>query len=400
MSNYVERSRRGLGSRIKNSVGGVIFGIVLLLLGTVAIFLNESRAVKRAKDLKEGRGQVVSVEAAKVDPANEGKLVHFSGETKTGAPISDSQFGISGDYIRINRKAEMYQWVEEVSSKDKKNVGGSVDTEKTYSYTKAWKNSPVDSTKFKVNNGHSNPTKMPFRDLAVEAKTVTLGAFTLPDFLVSRINNGTSSALTSLEKAVTEVKNAGQISDGGVYIGSDPLNPAIGDIRVKFNVVKPGPTSVVGKQQGSTLAKFPTKTGGTIEILHVGIHDAGQMFDTEVKNNTVLTWILRGAAFAMLVLGFNLILGPLSVMADVLPFLGNLVSKGTGVIAFLLAALVWTIVVGISWLIVRPLIGGALLALTVVTIVLIVKRMKQGKAEAGPPPMQEEPPSMTPPPLN
>ena len=59
----------------------------------------------------------------------------------------------------------MYQWKETVSSSSQKNLGGSKTTEKTYSYSKEWSSSSVDSSNFhprgQTEYGDGNP-EMPF----------------------------------------------------------------------------------------------------------------------------------------------------------------------------------------------------------------------------------------------
>ena len=47
--------------RIKRAVGGVIFGLILIVLMVIGLFWNEGRAVQTARSLAEGSGAVVSV---------------------------------------------------------------------------------------------------------------------------------------------------------------------------------------------------------------------------------------------------------------------------------------------------------------------------------------------------
>ena len=59
----------GIGSRLVESIKGVLVGILFFLGSFPLLFWNEGRAVRRAKDLEEGRGAVVAVAAETVDPA-------------------------------------------------------------------------------------------------------------------------------------------------------------------------------------------------------------------------------------------------------------------------------------------------------------------------------------------
>ena len=76
MSEYVEVEHTSWGNRIGNSIGGIFFGFLLLAIGVGLIWFNEGRSVKRAKALKEGQGETVTLETLdNVDSSLDGKLV-------------------------------------------------------------------------------------------------------------------------------------------------------------------------------------------------------------------------------------------------------------------------------------------------------------------------------------
>ncbi|MDP5006397.1 MAG: hypothetical protein NWQ35_11120, partial [Verrucomicrobiales bacterium] len=139
MSSYVEVTRRGIGGRSKDSIGGAILGLIIVAVVVVLLFWNEGRAVKRAHDLEEGAGSVVTVTSDRVDPAMEGNLVHLTGETKTPKLLEDPEFGIAATAIKLIREVEMYQWVEVEKSEEKTSVGGTTETTTTYTYEKEWR---------------------------------------------------------------------------------------------------------------------------------------------------------------------------------------------------------------------------------------------------------------------
>ncbi len=393
MSDYVEVTRQGLGGRGKDSLGGAFFGFILVLAGTVLLFWNEGRAVKRYLALKEGAGAVVSTSADPINPSTEGKLVHLSGETKTNEPIGDADFGISASGIRLDRHSEMYQWIEEVRSETKEKVGGGTETVKRYSYTRAWRDRPVDSSQFKVPGGHQNPKTMLFGSASVTAAKVTLGAFTLPDFLVSRIGGGGPLAVESLDQASAEVKSQGKLSGGGVYFGSNPEAPEVGDLRVKFSLVPTGIVSIVAQQSGSTFVPYQAKSGA-VELLELGSVSASDMFQMAQDRNKMLTWALRIGGFILLMVAFSMILRPLAVLASVLPFLGRLARTGIGIVSFLLAAVVATFTISVAWIFYRPILGITILALGIMVLVMLVKRSKKAPAALAPP-LPGTPPPLT-----
>jgi hypothetical protein len=129
---FTETTSTGWFSRIGQSIAGVLFGIVLILGSGVLMFWNEGRAVQTARSLAEGQGVVVDVDAARVDPGNDGKLVHVTGDLKTTAPLNDPEFGVSVPAARLVRTVEMYQWKEDSHTEKSKNFGGSEEPVTTY----------------------------------------------------------------------------------------------------------------------------------------------------------------------------------------------------------------------------------------------------------------------------
>lgn len=393
MSDYVEVTRRGFFSRGKDSLGGAFVGVVVVLIMTLVLFWNEGRARKRYLDLKEGTGSVVSVASDKVDPATEGKLVHLTGETKVGEPLTDPDFGISLAAVKLIRDVEIYQWVEVVKTETRNKVGGGTEEIKTYSYERQWRDSPVDSSRFKVSSEHRNPTEMKVRSATFTAGVVTLGAFTLPDFLVAQIGGGQPYVPETLDQASGEIRSAAKISEGLVYFGADPRSPAVGDLRVRFSRVPTGPVSVIAQQSGATFVPYRTKTGGTVDLLELGTIGAQDMFKMAQDRNKMLTWAIRIFGFFILGIGFSMVLRPIAVLASILPFLGRLVGTGTTVVAFLLGGIVWCLTVSIAWIFYRPILGISILAITVVLLVMVVKRLRGRGASA--PPLPAGPPPLT-----
>ena len=108
--NVSEVSTQSWFGRIADSIKGMLFGGALAAVAVFVLFWNEGRAVKRAEALQEGGGAVVTVSADKVDPANEGKLVHLTGAATTTETLADAEFGITTNALKLRRVAEMYQW--------------------------------------------------------------------------------------------------------------------------------------------------------------------------------------------------------------------------------------------------------------------------------------------------
>jgi len=393
MSNdsYTEVTRQSWGSRLKGSLRGIVIGLILTAVAVWLLFSNEGRAVRRAKSLAEGGGAVVSVPADRVDPAHEGALVHVSGTAETEEILQDPAFGVAVFGLHLERRVEMYQWRESRDSETEKKLGGGTETRTTYSYEKVWSDDPIDSGGFKESAGHTNPGSFPVPPREVSASRVFLGAFRLPASMVGRLRDFQPLETPSRDALPEEIRGRSHVREDLVYVGADPARPEVGDLRIRFAYVPPGAVSLVAQQVGDSFSPYPTAAGDTIELVRSGVASAEAMFAAAEQSNRILTWLLRGGGFLLMFVGLGMVLRPLSVLADVVPFVGNLVAAGTGFLAFLLAAFGSLVVISFAWLFYRPLLGLSVLALAVLVVVWIVRRMRRAK-DPSPAPARSVPP--------
>lgn len=354
-------TRKSWFSRIGSSIGGVVIGLLLILLGIVLLFWNEGRAVQTARSLAEGKGIVVSVSSGAVDAANEGKLIHTSGGIATDETLADTGFGIEARGVRLERKAEMYQWVEKSETKTETKVGGGEESVTTYSYSREWVDRPVNSDSFKQPDGHRNP-QMTYQGQDFQIARGALGAFTLDKPVLDRISG--EEALPVAADRIDAIKAAAgatakplSVVDGRIFMGFNPSSPMVGDQRVSYTLVPLGDISVVGRQAGGGFAAYQTQAGDALLMVNRGIVPAEQMFADAESANTVLTWILRVVGLVVLMIAFALIMAPLGVIGDVIPFVGRLVRMGTGLVAFVLAILTGSVVIAIAWFWYRPVLS-------------------------------------------
>jgi len=366
-------------TRIKNAFVGILIGLVLFFVAFPVLFWNEGRSVKTYKTLKEGGGSVISVASDKVDPANEGKLVHVTAKADTGATLSDPVFGVSAKVLKLKRIVEVYQWKESRESKKEKKLGGSEETVTTYSYSKDWSEGLIASSKFNKSAEHQNPTVMPYASQEQSAQEVTAGAFVLSPSLVGKITGYAALAVNGDQPIPEALKEKAKRIDTGYYLGTDPTTPQVGDMRITFKVVNPGEVSVIAKQSAKSFSPYGTKAGGTIELLQTGVHTATEMIQKAQSDNVMMTWILRLVGFVLMLVGMGLILRPLAVVADVIPFVGSIMSAGIGFISFLVAASFSLVTIAIAWIVYRPLLGGLLIVGAVALIVVIKGKLAGNK---------------------
>ncbi len=370
MSNdsYTELSSQSWFSRIGESIKGILFGFILFIVAFPLLWWNEGHSVERYNSLKEGQGIVLSVPVENVNPANNGKLIHTQGMATTQETLTDAQFAVAVPAIKLQRSVSMYQWKESETTETHEEVGGSKTTKKTYTYTEGWSDSAISSDTFKQSAGHDNPP-MPYKSQTFQAQHVSLGAFALNADQVSRLSGEQDFSVQGVEVANKMAGKKVTVTATGFYLGDNPTQPHIGDLQVSFKVLKPVNVSVVAQQQGNSFTAYPTQAGSEIDLLEMGLVTANAMFATAQTENTVMTWVVRIAGFLAMWLGLTQILKPLSVLAAVLPFLGDLIAMGTGIFAFLLALPCTMIVIAVAWIAYRPLLAGSLLAIAVFSLV-------------------------------
>ena len=350
-------------SRLGGAIKGIFFGILMIIGAMILLWWNEGRAVKTAKGLEQGQEEVIQLEGVKSLPENNGKLVYISGEVGTKDTMTDALFGVKENVLRLKRNVEMYQWSEYTESKKRKKIGGGEETTTVYKYKQIWSTSLINSSNFKTSEGHQNPSAKAYANYDHTATTATLGDFTLPNSLKNGLNSFNVLLINELD---TIALPNGKIINDGVnsyaFIGEGELgSPLVGDMKVDFKAVPIGNYSIVSKQLGKTFEAFTTNTNTSINMIKAGTVSSESMFQSAIKSNTVMTWILRVLGFFLIYAGFSLILKPLVIVGDLVPFIGNIVNMGTSLVAGLVAICLSLTVIAIAWIFYRPILGISLL---------------------------------------
>lgn len=367
---FTETSTQGYFSRLTSSLAGIIIGPLLVLGAIFLLAWNEGRSAKTEAALNEGQKSVVSVSSSLVNSANEGKLVYLSGKAETSETVSDDMFGVSASALRLRRSVQMFQWKEKKSTSSSKNLGGSKTTTTTYDYEKVWSDHKIDSSDFKHQDGHQNPSSFPYEQEKFIAEDAHIGAFGLSESLIDKLDGEKPLSVNVKPKR-------GLVSyNGGFYSGNSPQSPQIGDVTIKFFVLEPGTVSVVAGQVGDTLSPFSASNGNEIALIKSGVQSSDALFQMARDENSMITWLVRGGGFLLSMIGFMLFMSPLSVLADVIPFLGSLVGAGTGLVSIALAFVVSTITIAISWFAYRPMAAIVLVAAGAGIMALVTRRGK------------------------
>ncbi|NWK55927.1 TMEM43 family protein [Verrucomicrobiaceae bacterium N1E253] len=379
MSNdsFTETVSTGWFSRIGDSIKGIFLGLLMVVAAFPILFINEGCAVDVRKTLDQGSKEVIDVESSAVDPANEGKLIHLTGQASSPKEIGDKDFRVSSQSLRLEREVSMFQWKESSEEKTKKKLGGGTETTTTYTYTKDWHKGRIDSSQFEKPDGHHNPSPK-VSSSSWTAPDAKLGAFTLNASLIEKIDSFQPIHIhednTSRQVAASNKKL--HIHDGIYYYGKSPDAPEVGDLRISFRHI-PSPTevSMIAQQKGTGFEPFIGKSGASIYMLQVGNHSAQAMIEQAKNSNSTKTWIIRGVGLLVMFFGFSLIFNPLSVVADVIPIAGSIVGVGTGIVSFLLAVPLSLATIAVAWVYYRPIIGIPLLIAAAVGIFFLIQKL-------------------------
>lgn len=188
---FQETRTVGYGSRVGNSFRGIGAGIMLFLAGTALLWWNEGRAVKTEKMLEEAASNYVEMENPnKKDASLDGELVCGTAMATTEDSLTDAQFGIGAKAIAIRRKVEYYQWVEHEHQSSEDKLGGKEVITTTYTYSKEWVGSPIQSSQFKdPAYQNKNMVLTTFEDAEQYAENVKFGAYTLNEALIHYISS-------------------------------------------------------------------------------------------------------------------------------------------------------------------------------------------------------------------
>ena len=88
---YQETTRTSYGSKVKGSFQGILWGLILIIAGTIVLWWNEGRAVKCSNALKDFQKNYVEMaDINSIDVDFEGKAVHATGVATTA---DDAVFG-------------------------------------------------------------------------------------------------------------------------------------------------------------------------------------------------------------------------------------------------------------------------------------------------------------------
>lgn len=395
---YTEVTRTSYGRNIMNSIGGVFFGIILFVLSFPVLWWNQGR-------INLGKVAEESVPVTTVEAANEGRLVAATGTLTTEEQLGDPPYLKPGEYVAVDRIAEMYAWQEHSESETRDKVGGGTETTTTYTYDKGWTSSPSDSSSFRHPEGHQNPPMAvesqsrrvaqakvgPFSFVPADCRLPVDEELTLTPELLAVSTKGAAPSRSSGKDKDDDLVFADRpaagankpVLDGGyLYFGRGSLTaPEVGDIRVSYRVLRPGGSvTLFGQQSGDSVKVFVYKEKAKLfRLFKSSREEAIAQLKLEHK---LIGYGIGLLGFLMMWFGLSAVFGPIPAVLGVIPFMKHASQKMIGCVTFPVAVVLTFIVVMISKLfhsLIAMLIVGAV---TGVLLLLFVKsRMAKQAAD-------------------
>lgn len=371
VDSVTEVTTQSWGSRLGGGLWSILFGLLLVVVTGVVLFWNEGRAVDTANSLTEGASSVIAIQASPVIAANDGKLVHLSGSTASSQDIVDADLGVAAKGLALKRTVEMYQWVEKSTSETRKSVGGSDETVTRYTYDRAWSTSTTASSGFKEPRGHENPSFPNLGGTTIYARDATLGGFALNERILAGLSTSDAPTISASagQRAAEYFGKRTTLTPGTIYAGANPGSPQVGDIRITYAVAPNAPISVVAKQSQATLAPYATRNGREILLVSAGVQDPATMFAGAQSANVIVTWVVRVLGILGMLFGFRMMLNLLSVIGDVIPFIGDIIGIGAWFVAIACTLVVAPIIIAVAWLVARPLVALGAIAVAIAAMV-------------------------------
>jgi len=373
-----EVTKTGYGTRIMNSIKGIVVGFVVFLASFGVLFWNEGRV-----DLSTAAKKATEISSTQVSTDEQNSLVSVTGTVATAEKIGDAQFLQPDQYLTLTRNVEQFAWVEEQKSTSKDNLGGSETTETTYSYTKKWTSSPASSADFKVVDGHQNPP-LGLKATTTYPTTATVGVYAFTPQTI-QLPSAKDVVLTDANTIVPTgaVRADSQYVYIPVVAGSAYGNPQVGDVRISFSAVLPGfEGTVLGQlSSGAKLTAYTTEDGESIYRLFPGSRQAA--IATLHSEHSSSVWLMRAVGFFMMWLGLAALFGPISTVVNIVPIFGAVSRSVIGLVTFVVAVVLSFLTILLS-MILHSLVAIGITAVIIVAAVVVGVKMLKSRGGAKP----------------
>jgi hypothetical protein len=140
--------------------------------------------------------------------------------------------------------------------------------------------------------------------------------------------------------------------------------------------------TVFGKLDGDTVGAY-YDDGTKLHYLFPGTRDAA--LANMHQEYVIALWAVRALGFILMWLGLMMILGPISVLLDVLPIMGKVSRSAVGIVTFLVALVLSVVTMLVSKLLHNPIAVMAVVVIVVAAGVYYFKKHRKKKGDTASP---------------
>ncbi len=354
-TNFTQRLQQSRMVILLLTIIGLFLGLWLCITAIISLMTQESEIIYQVKTLTEGKNSVIQVDVDQINMNNNNKLIHIAGEPTVDEIITDKIFKLEVfNVIKLQRIIQAYQWQENSE----------------HNYNKVWSEQFIDSKKFHDHKYH-NPI-IPFISKLFIAKQVILGDFIVSNQLINKMDHYQKLPMKGLWQ---EQKNLRKILpnkqqhfiEGKYYIGENPEQPQIGDLKISFIAILPENISIIAKQQ-SQLSPYKTKIGGSIELFEYGILTSERMFRNARTALFANNLKLRLENMLTIFIGVYVIF---HVLWMVSPSLLNLKNFRSWLFALIIAMALTLFVIAVNWHDYNSIVGKVLFIVSIAILYLL-----------------------------
>ena len=309
-----------------------LMGLLFIAIGVAMIVGSEIYWLRVSVPKRKSLTSAITIDSSKLDPGNDGKLIYTTATLAGGEKLTDPEFGVTVNALRLRRSVWMYQW-QDMGSGSKSSYSSDGTTylkTQRRNYVKVWSErilgpkgplydarvmvhvpgTPIDVKA--LGSGHENPSTKAIPDRSIDADKITLGVFTVVPELVKQIDNFQTVPVddNNLAAIAEPLRPMAKLLGDEIYFGTNADHPAIGDLKIKFDSAPPAIASIIAQQSGNSLVPYPTANGGSLALLRIGTHLIAEMTAQFEKDQSAERMICWGMACVLILIGTVLIKQP------------------------------------------------------------------------------------------
>lgn len=327
-----EANINSLFSRVRKAGVYLTSSPLLLIMAIVILFWSEAKydLLNLAKTAVEINSQNIDANAS-----FDGRLISTTGIIVTDNEISDDLFLKPDKYVVINRKVEMYAWVDDTISESSASSRNSRETNNNSIY-KMWTEDPKSPSEFQYPEGHINPEK------SISSRSFTASA-RVGNYLldVSRIEIPHSLEPLILSPQNTTPDKATFITNDGSHIfirkndASSLKTPELGDLRISYTFMSSGKLiTIFGKLNGTNITEYNDQSNKLYRIFYGTRDEAIKKLQSETRffiwGSRIFGFFAMWAALAMLFWSLNIVRGGV-------PIFGSIEGRTTAIVTFIVS---------------------------------------------------------------